>query len=243
MELIKKPTISAEELASAQESIEQARNNALKGFFAKMRHVPGRPPLVLADYQLARKEAGEAFALSARILNEKGFAIERVDEDAVFKAIDQWFADQQREREHGMPLHKVADLSVHGLLPVGKTLGGTLWICANLAVLVNENGMCAVYVRGAEETDPDWAADWMPDTTRMPVLRGMDYPLQGLLQFTNGQGYARMAPLNEEQMNACRTPRKPMELTEGSTSNTVANIALIVSLAAITLAAIALFAH
>ena len=207
MEVVKKPVPDIAELQSIQDSVEQVRTQVLKKFFDLLKQQPGRPPIVLADFEAARKEAGDAFAAHARAINARNLAIRPVDEDLILKAIDEWHADHQLETQRALPLHKVPDLTAHGLRLVGRVHGSSLWISTILATIVSDEGMCAIYLREADEPDDDWCTGWLPVIAfRQPVCRSMDYPLHGLINLVATLGFARLVPLPEERMQQCRQP-------------------------------------
>lgn len=204
-----------ERLRAARASLEQARMAALKDFNEAMRQPPGAPPIVHADVAMARQAASDRFAAAARAFNASDIAAEPVDELLVAKAIDAAIAAQGREAQLAQPLHKVPDLAAYGLLPVGRTDAGTVWLCTCLAVIISDSGNTTIHLRETEMSDEDWAANWLGTGAASkpgPHLRAADYPLGPLLTLANNLGYARLCPLTEEQMASARAlpaPAKP----------------------------------
>lgn len=165
---------------------------------------PQKPTIVTGDPDAVRTFHAEKFKEFARIHNAAGRPM-KVDEDALYKLIDQALAEWKQQSELNAPLHQVTDLEPYGLLPVGQIAQGTLYINSAYAVSVSAEGLVCLWLRDLRDPLEYWAKDWLPTPYRAMVLETAYYTLQDLENLKSVLKIARAVPLSEHLMHSCRT--------------------------------------
>ncbi len=184
--------------------------NLLKSFFQGWMHDrtpdPNKPNVVHPDPDALRAHWGGRWAEAARTMNESSTPI-RVDEDALYKMIDERVMMEAREAESSKGMHEILDMSTWEFLPVSSSPVGMLYINSACAVAVDQAGYVYVWVRHALEDLEQWAEGWRP-ITRKPLVTGVSYSMAELYNLLQSIRVGQVATLSEELMMRCRTKRK-----------------------------------
>lgn len=176
----------------------------LRGWMEDMLQDPTKPPVVRPDVQAVRSLWGNRWAEQVRILKNSSMPC-AVNEDDLFNAIDAHMGRAEEQTRSGMPLGQVRDLTPMGFRLVGRVPEGELWINQNCALAISEEGMVHLWLRGAHEPGADWTQGWMPAPIRLPLRSSADISMKTVNAVLGAMGVANHVPLDETEMNACRT--------------------------------------
>lgn len=196
---------------------ERARNNnifqgLMQGFVNDLSQPPDFPPIMEANVESVMDHYDGKWQDHTRVVNESSLPI-TLDPNALRKEMLRFTEDVRMQKLATTALNKVADLSEYHLLPLANIDRGMLYLNSRVAVALDYEGNCTVWLRGVTEPLDAWCSGWLPRPWREPVVEAANYTLGELNNLMAITRRPDVTTLNEHWMAMARTtdaaPRLP----------------------------------